>query len=294
MPRVTVVMPKVKKVQKFHGNQDDKGYGVEEFIDEVCLASADEGNPVQFVLEHLEGTAKREVRTCGLPVSSTKKIFSILREAFGDKRTLSEVTRSFMEQVQDPYEGVREYASNIFDQFIGLQKKQKDMCRIVSTTEVLCDQFVDGLRDKGLVWELKGQRRDEEVSFSDLRRRAMEWEQVQGTRGYSRRTPKAEVKEVGLDRQEKAIQELRSQVQALQDLMKDVAGKWLSAEGKGTQKVQALPSNSLRNRNVEWTEDGKPVCFFCKEAGHMQRRCPKRQTSQNRWNKKSLNGNPSV
>ncbi|KAL8611558.1 hypothetical protein ACOMHN_066281 [Nucella lapillus] len=125
------------------------------------------------------------------------------------------------------------------------------MCRIVSTTEVLCDQFVDGLRDKGLVWELKGQRRDEEVSFFDLRRRAIEWEQVQGTRGSSRRTPKAEVKEVGLDRQEKAIQELRSQVQALQDLMKDVAGKWLSAEGKGTQKVQALPSNSLHNRNVE-------------------------------------------
>ncbi|KAL8603295.1 hypothetical protein ACOMHN_017408 [Nucella lapillus] len=116
------------------------------------------------------------------------------------------------------------------------------MCRIVSTTEVLCDQFVDGLRDKGLVWELKGQRRDEEVSFSDLRRRAMEWEQVQGTRGSSQRTPKAEVKEVGLDRQEKAIQELRSQVQALQDLMKDVAGKWLSAEGKGAQKVQAPPN----------------------------------------------------
>ncbi|KAL8603919.1 hypothetical protein ACOMHN_005139 [Nucella lapillus] len=122
----------------------------------------------------------------------------------------------------------------------------------------------------------------------------MEWEQVQGTRGSSRRTPTAEVKEVGLDRQENAIQELCSQVQALQYLMKDVAGKWLSGEGKGTQKVQAPPSNSLRNRNVEWTEDGKPVCFFCKEAGHMQRRCPKRQTSQNRWNNKSLNGNPSV
>ncbi|KAL8623218.1 hypothetical protein ACOMHN_041910 [Nucella lapillus] len=123
MPRVTVVMPKVKKVRKFHGNQDDKGYGVEEFIDKVCLASADKGNLVQFVLEHLEGTAKREVRTCGLPASSTKEIFSILREAFGDKRTLSEVSRSFMERVQDPYEGVREYASDIFDQFIGLQKK---------------------------------------------------------------------------------------------------------------------------------------------------------------------------
>ncbi|KAL8575842.1 hypothetical protein ACOMHN_014847 [Nucella lapillus] len=178
MPRVTVVMPKVKKVRKIHGDQDDKGYGVEEFIDEVCLASPDEGNLVQFVLEHLEDV--------------------------------------------------------------------------------------------------------------------VEWEQVQGTRNSSRRTPKAEVKEVGLDRQEQAIQELRSQVQALQDLMKDVAGKWLSAEGKGTQKIQAPTSNSFHNRNVEWTEDGKPVCFFCKEAGHMQRRCPKRQTPENHWNNKLLNGNPSV
>lgn len=280
-PQITVVVPPQKRIHRFSGT--DRNISVDDFISEMQAEIKNERDSLKFVLDHLDGAAKKEVRTCGVHLSSVETVFTILRAAFGDQRSLPAITRTFMERVQEPQEDVRQYASDVFDLFSSVQKKQKELGRPVQDEEVLCDQFVEGLRDRDLVWELRGFMRSHTILFADLRQRAIEYEQNQCSR---RKTSRADVREMTLT-EEDELKRLRLQVEKLAQMVK------MTSTTNSTETVgQKTTGSSRTNRRVGWTDDNrKPICFHCQQAGHFQRDCPTHKTSQNKQND-PLNGNP--
>ena len=301
---VSVVIPPRKKIKKFCGDEN-KDYGVEDFIDEVTAAIptlSEQESPTSFVMSHLEAAAKREVKTCGVPWTKVEDIFAILREAFGDRRALSTVLRSFTERVQGKDEGIRAYASDLFERFKALKDKQKELDRPVSDESVLCDQFSEGLREKALVWELK--RMKGNVSFALLRRAALEWETVHETwKSSGKPRNKVEVSEVGSvgggQGSPANVPAGPTPFARGQPRLGDTVNRVGCPPPMGTQsgsQPQHVCWEDRRHRpwrlrgseHFEWTSDHRPICAGCKGIGHTRRYCEKRTPRT-----PSLNDNPS-
>lgn len=282
-PNVTVVVPPPKKVRRFSGAGGS--LGVEDFIAEVQAELTDERDPVRFVLGHLDGAAKREIRTCGLSVKDVETIFSVLRAAFGDPRSLPAVLRAFMERVQSSHESVREYASDIYDLFTQVQQKQRELKRPVHDTSLLCDQFVDGLVDRDLAWELQGRAKGRsDVTFAELRQQAIDCERNKGPR-----RKKADVREVATEESE--MMKLRAQVAELEKTLKDVVKPSPANTATGNAGGQPVGGRRAYPLRFKWTDDGKPICLRCKKAGHMVKECPESPPEKKNA---QLNGNPSA
>jgi len=278
-PTIQVINTPPRKIRKFRG--DERDYEVEEFIERVEQVLEDEKDQLRFLLDHVEGPARRELKTCGVSCSTVRDVFSILRSAFGDSRSLPTVTRLFMERVQGQSESVREFATEIFELFTDVQRKQQEMGRTVLQAEALCDQFVDGLRDRGLVWELKGlSRSEEDFDFSKLRIRALEWESIHGV--FSKRRADSKVVAAG----DSEVRQLKLQVEELQRKLRD------SLKAVPNQNAGDAPAGGRSSVKFQWTKEGAPICTHCGKAGHIRRFC--RQANGTSEVLEPLNGNPSV
>ena len=96
--KVVVAWPK-KKVRKFHGEQEVDGeYSIEDFVEEVkglLRGEDDREERKQLVLSHVEGAAKREVRSCGKELSTAEAVLDALLSAFGDRRSIPALLADF-------------------------------------------------------------------------------------------------------------------------------------------------------------------------------------------------------
>jgi hypothetical protein len=91
-PKV-IFAPRERKLQTFSGQKDDRS--VEEFIEETELLlksrPTQDEEKVDFIISHLEGPAKEELR---YHTASDKKtpgaVLKILKDVFGERSTLSD------------------------------------------------------------------------------------------------------------------------------------------------------------------------------------------------------------
>lgn len=181
--RVPVAVYPSPKIKSFKGKESVRaGYDVEEFVMEMraMLAQRDLGSKegLQVVLSYVEGDARREVKNGGRRCFGAEDVFEVLNEAYGDNRSLSTLLKEFSEREQLPRETVREFATDLHEKFERLVKKQETSGREVSREELLCDHFIEGVRDKGLVLDLKRQSQQQSQSFRTLRRLAIDWEET--------------------------------------------------------------------------------------------------------------------
>ena len=65
----------------------------------------------------------------------------------------------------------------------------------------------------------------------------------------------------------KTLQEIKKQ---LDNLTTDV----------GKMKTQQWQKGERRQEKKRWTDDGRPICFFCQKPGHMMRECRKKKGAQ--------------
>lgn len=280
--RITVIVPRERKIRKFFGEETiDGDYKLEDFIEEVkTRQSVSPGEEVQFVLDHLGGEAKKEVRSCGKGWKTAEDLCKILRDAFGEQRSLPTLLADFIDRRQGGREAVRSYSNDLFTRFSILRAKQKEVGRVEMAEEVLVDQFVDGLHDRGLVLELKRQMAQGHGSFPELRSVAVEWERSQ--RPHRRLRDGAGVNTVVEDHTEYLIKMEEKQKELLQ--LNAQMQKELETMKKKQMRMEAAlrterdrPPDQLQMhkwRKPEFTKEGEPICFTCRKPGHMKRNCP--------------------
>jgi hypothetical protein len=313
-PNITVVAPKQRKIRKFHGEASvDRDYSVEDFIEEVSWVIEQEGgDSMRTVMTNVEGQAKRELRACARHCSSVEDYYQVLRDAFGDHRTLPQLLEDFAGRKQMHREGVREYANDMAEKFHSLVAKQKRDKVAVSGEEMLIEHFCEGLRDRALVLDLKRQLRAGIKGFHKIRKLALEWEEIKfpnkGVRPNATVETVKDEQSVVLENLQKSNMQMAAQLQELTNKLESLSkkGESLSREsqqgfeqtahtGERTDQSARLAAGSRTPQrggrgghrfDFQFTHDGRPICVKCGQAGHIQRNC------RGVVDRSQLNGNP--
>lgn len=113
--RSYIYVPRERQVQPFSGEYNKDGRSVEEFIEEVerVLRARDQTQEEQldFIISLLRGPALEEVRLCvGNQSRQASDLFTFLREAFGERRSGTQLLQTFYNRKQLDGEDLRNYS----------------------------------------------------------------------------------------------------------------------------------------------------------------------------------------
>ena len=271
-------------MRKYNGARDDKV--LEDWITDATRAirGQADADAVDFLVYHLEGPAKDEVRLRPPTEWATPDdIFKVLRASFGEQLTATQALRKFFGRRQQEKETAQDFAHALM--VLQARVERLDPSTAADKEKLLRDQFLDNLRDSTLRREVKRWARDHpEKRFNDVREEVQRWVDEDCTpvrRAGTRET--AAVTEEGLacdelrggQNNQKAISELQNQQEALMVQIKE--------QGNLLAKQQELLVGLMSQ--MERKPPGR--CYECDSPNHYRNRCPKRRGRSSGQNDKS-------
>jgi len=253
---------------------------------------------VEWLLQHLEGLARREVLNQPASDRATPAaVLAILRRTFRDHRPLAALLTAFHGRQQRPGEALGTFARDL----MGLAKTVNARSEGSLSTTMVRDHFVEGLSDLKLKRELRRTlRADQNITLTALRVEAEEWLCDDGIQGDDQTTvavrhqqaaarpdpgvdlPVTSVgrvehhpKECGGETQSRATTALMERVEKvelqLQALINQIATLEQAAASAGPRRKR-----KRRPHFRAWTAEGRPVCFRCHKPGHLRFGCTKK------------------
>ncbi|XP_062621195.1 uncharacterized protein LOC134282818 [Saccostrea cucullata] len=247
-----VFAPKLRKVEKFSGKKG-QGVSVYEFTEEMTRILKARPTPqeeqVDFVLSHLEGPAKEEMRF--RPTEEKKSpeaVLEILKEVFGERATVSELLSEFYNSKQSRSQSLQDFSVELMGKLERIRRVDKS--RVKERDSMLRDQLAENVHEPWLRRELKRiVRTNETMTFHDLREEAIVLAQDQEEpKKKTEATLYAEKASNHDDDVKELIKTLRNEMSDLRKELSDIKG--------------------ARSKTVQ--------CYHCKEKGHIKRNCPKK------------------
>ncbi|KAL6462436.1 hypothetical protein MHYP_G00288580 [Metynnis hypsauchen] len=167
-----------RHISPFSGDIDKDGRSVEEFIEEVerVISARNQSAPEQFDfgMSLLRGSALDEVHLRKADGDIVKDLFVYLRDAFGDKRSASQLLQNFYNCKQKEGEDIRDFSHALSQAFSCVVKQYPNS--VANEKAVLRDQFVQGVRDSSLRRELRKYVRGKPTStLIEVREEAYLW-----------------------------------------------------------------------------------------------------------------------
>lgn len=250
----------------------------------------------EFVLGALDGEAKREILAIDKGNRDTPgKIFSVLKELYGDRAPIAALRTQFFNCKQESNEPLRAFSLRLRELFSRL--RCRDPTGLEQADLLLRDQFIMGLQEGVLRQELRRQvRRDERMSFDEVKREALFHESEQeGERwippaclAVEKPSPTRPPAQFDWKQEFKRelLQEVQGQISELtQTLLSELRGeaqrpKQLPLTDHARDTSAGRPRGGLTNQNGfpvrsgnKWDMQGRPICNACGAAGHISRYC---------------------
>ena len=255
-----------RKLERFSGKIVSK---TDDWIEDAkaILCSVPEGDRLTFLLSHLEGTARREVTFAeDSDKDSVDKIFKILQENFGEKRTDAQLKTVLYERSQKSNETVRQFSRELLE-LVGKLKIQDDRDKI------LIEVFSENLLDTYVRREVKKKLKDQPaIKFSALRDFAID---------------------LAEDEVEKSSSSLNNSDNSVKSVDNTVVSNVVGAEFKSMMESMLKCQESLASQQAELLKqlsnnvvggaDGnrtqgyrhKLRCWYCNRLGHTKKNCYK-------------------
>ncbi|XP_056014031.1 uncharacterized protein LOC130052600 [Ostrea edulis] len=204
---------------------------------------------VDFVLSHLEGPAKEEMRFRPTEEKkSPKAVLGILREVFGDRATVSELLSEFYSTKQSRSQSLQDVSVELMGKLERILRVDKS--RVKERDIMLRDQLAENVYESWLRRELKRiVRTHDTITFHDLREEAIALAQDQ-------EEPKKRTEVTVYAEKANDHDDIRELMKTLKSEMSDLR-KELS--------------------DIKGTRPKTEQCYHCKEKGHIKRNCPKKE-----------------
>lgn len=124
-----VVVLNEHNLRKFRGRQGNNELPIEDFIDNAKSAITSRGLPLpeqaNFILSYLEGPAKEETKLfLKTDLKEPEKIFDLLHESVGEKRSVPQLLKAFYDRRQREGETLCSYSHVLRDLQAKIQKKK--------------------------------------------------------------------------------------------------------------------------------------------------------------------------
>ena len=165
-----------RKLDRFSGNERDARKTTDWVEDaRAVLQTVPADEQVSFILSHLTGTAREEVRFAEeTKKDSTEKIFNILEDNFGEKRSDAQLKTALYDRFQKNSETVRQYSRALLE-LANKIRKQTDKDKL------LVEVFCENLGDVYVRREIKKILRDNpDTKFTTLRDLAIQLAEDEG------------------------------------------------------------------------------------------------------------------
>ena len=280
--RQLVVVPNEHRLRKFSGRQGENELSIDDFIDNAKSAITSRGLPppeqANFIFSYLEGPAKEEIKL--FPKSDLKepeKIFALLQQSFGEKRSVPQLLKAFYDRRQREGETLRSYSHALRDLQAKILEKQP---KTSDSDSALRDHFLENVRDSLLRKELRKFVRDHpSVSFLDVREEAIRWaeedEKISAPRSRVVSSQEATSSEQPLSpslasTMAEIMKTLQGQQKAIEDLASNI-GKMNPRQDIGRQRPLTQPQPPAFGNSMTANK-----CFRCGAANHFARNCPAR------------------
>lgn len=251
-----VFTPKQRKLEKFSGRTDGAYSSVYEFVDEfqrvLKTRPTTTEEQVDFLISHLEGPAKEEIRYRASPEKNTpQKILTILKDAFGERATTSELMTEFYQCKQDNSETLRDFSHKLMKKLDRVLRL--DNSYVTDKDKLLRNQFSENVTDTWLKRELKKIiRARPTITFTDIREEA-----------------------VVLARDQDETPDCRQRQRKEQHFT--VYSE--AAEENNLTKFMTEMRHEMANLRLEVQQlkQGKKdkTCYLCHQKGHFKKNCPR-------------------
>jgi len=273
---LVVYPPSDKKLRKFEGHpfQHRSYVDIEEWLDEADVyleAKGDrpEKEKVRYIIDSLSGIAQAEVRLRPTQQwESITQVKKILKDNFGDKRTLATRHRNFYDYRQQPSQSLREYSHELWKRFRSISRMDDTFQGRMDA--IMCRQYVENVSDESLRRELRRNLRAmPKLTFLQLREEAVLWMDEENTLTSSPLPPTTDKKKSSAQSSatlETAVSEDSDSSEGLVQALRDLQSQFESLK----QELLKRPQRSKGARK----DYSNYTCHRCGRKGHIKYTCP--------------------
>lgn len=276
-----VYVSREKKLNKFSGRPiKDSDLSVSDWIEDArehLSTISDEKIKVEFLLEHLNGAAKDELRVRQKHEKDTaEKILKLIQNIYDEVESVSQLQQRFFQRNQKSGESLEEYSLALMK--IANQATKRDDSALGDKNNTLKERFIEGILDKQLKREVRRfYREHKEYSFLQFREEVLKWVDELGETLNSK-TCQQEVQEVSENAMKSEHKDDLSEIKKLllqQQTLLEQQQKQIDTLSK--QHLKTVNNNySNPSRSVLGTHRGQDdvTCFGCGGFGHRKSNCP--------------------
>ena len=257
-----VVIPQERTVKKFYGSGQPSVTDFEEQL-KALWASRQSGEEEKknALMSNVGDNVKEEIYCHPTAKRATAEgILEILREIYGEQKTLSELLGAFYAITQKPSESIREFSHRLNRAYLNIGDRAAGEAHPLGD-KVLRDHFTAKLCSEFLRRKLREEaHKQPETTFLDARNEAIRWaEDSDETSSEGVMSAQASA----------SVSQTAKTLELILDKISKMEGRLTALEGN-QRKNQG--DSRLRGR---YTADGQPICLRCNIAGHVRRNCPK-------------------
>lgn len=259
--KTSVKVTHQRKLERFSGKVKSK---TDDWIEDAkaILRSVAEDEKVPFLLGHLESVAREEIKFAEETDKDTvDKIFKILEDNFGEKRTDAQLKTLLYEQCQKPPQTVREFSRELLE----LASKMKSQ---EGREAMLIEAFKENLSDSYVRREVKKKHKDTpNIKFTALRDFAIdlaEDEVCKSANASSNAVSANNVVESNV-----VGSEVKSMIESMLKCQESLA----SQQAELLKQLSNRATDGVVNSNRTQGRGRYVKCWYCSKMGHTKKNC---------------------